>query len=480
MLFIALGSLAQGGGGMAAPPRGGGGGGFGGGFGSPLSLPAGGTRGPMRPLEAPSDAQLLMARFQATIYEVQPPAGQTNALDPKALARQAATTETFLKALGEVGKARVLYRMDQPVNVFSDTLSIGSSEPVITATRMTDTGQAINSVSYQNVGAVVRLIASAQPGETGSRNPDVTLAVQVSTLGPGDIEIGPAQKRLAPRAARLDQTQPLAFDQPSVMLAVSTSIMQRGAGPRAAGSEKPAAPVIYVMRYNFGAVNPASGLAKAASSGVPPSHLSASSNAAPTGVETESSAGNLPAQFQATVYEVHPVANRADTLDAGVLAGQATSADTLLKALADAGTTRVQYDLDQPVNVISDQAQISTNEAMVTGTQIGPSGQPINTITYMSSGFIVRLAAHVPSKEMHGEGTNVAVMLSFSMPVASNVEIGLGQTSKAIHHLSFQHGEPLAFGKPRVALVVGPPADGDEAKPTAYVVRYMFSPPTAR
>ena len=86
-------------------------------------------------------AEILSAQFQATVYEVQAAAERLGSLDAKVLTRQAATPETLLAALAQTGKARLLYRIEQPVNVFSTRIIIGSSEPVITGTRTTTTGR---------------------------------------------------------------------------------------------------------------------------------------------------------------------------------------------------------------------------------------------------------------------------------------------------------------------------------------------------
>ena len=104
-------------------------------------------------------AEILPAQFQATVYEVQAAAERLGSLDDKVLTRRAANPETLLAALGQTGKVRLLYRIEQPVNVFSASSIIGSSEPVITGTRTTTTGAAINMISYQNVGFIVRLSA---------------------------------------------------------------------------------------------------------------------------------------------------------------------------------------------------------------------------------------------------------------------------------------------------------------------------------
>ena len=103
--------------------------------------------------------EILSAQFQATVYEVQAAAERLGSLDDKVLTRQAATPETLLAALAQTGKPRLLYRIEQPVNVFSTRIIIGSSEPVISGTRTTTTGGTVNSINYQNVGFIVGLSA---------------------------------------------------------------------------------------------------------------------------------------------------------------------------------------------------------------------------------------------------------------------------------------------------------------------------------
>ena len=77
--------------------------------------------------EKPASSEILPAQFQATFYEVQAASNLVSSLDAKSLAGQAATPEALLQALGKVGAARVLYRIGQPVNLFSERILLGSS-----------------------------------------------------------------------------------------------------------------------------------------------------------------------------------------------------------------------------------------------------------------------------------------------------------------------------------------------------------------
>src|SRR5579863_4456357 len=64
--------------------------------------------------------EMFPARFQGEIYEV--PLTSATPLDPSALAARAATSQSLADSLASAGPARILYRFDQPVDVFTDTI----------------------------------------------------------------------------------------------------------------------------------------------------------------------------------------------------------------------------------------------------------------------------------------------------------------------------------------------------------------------
>ena len=136
---------------------------------------------------------------------------------------QAATPETLLAALAQTGKARLLYRIEQPVNVFSTRTIIGSSEPVIAGTRTTGMGNTINMIRYQNVGFIVQLSAQGPPKDQNSTAPMVTTAIRLSVLSPAEKEIAPGRKGSAMRVMSLDHSEALELNRPHVLLAISSN-----------------------------------------------------------------------------------------------------------------------------------------------------------------------------------------------------------------------------------------------------------------
>jgi hypothetical protein len=178
----------------------------------------------------------LPAHFQATIYEVEAPVGRMDSVDAKALEKQAGTAEGLLNALSKVGAARILYRFDQPVNVVSQKLFMGKSEPLVTSTRLSPSGQTINSVTYQQIGAAVSLSAPA----VRDKHPAVTVAVELSVMGRTGVEVVPDAKLPAIRTVSTAHQSALEFGQPRVILAGDSASL-----------DQKASPVLYVIRYLF-------------------------------------------------------------------------------------------------------------------------------------------------------------------------------------------------------------------------------------
>ena len=409
-------------------------------------------------------AEILPAQFQATVYEVRASADRLGSLDAKALNRQAATPEALLSALAQTGKTPLLYRIEQPVNEFSTMITIGSSEPVIVGARTTVTGDAVNSISYQSVGVIVRLSAQAPPKDESGAAPTVTTAIRLSVLSPGEKEIAPGQKESAIRVMSLEGSGALELNQPRVLLTISSNAFSsfRTSDDRSGGTQTPITPVGYVIRYQFGP--PAQGGGERASAGTLTSTT-----------ETARSTNILTAQFQATVYEVEAATNRLPALDTSALARAATP-DLVLAALRDAGNPRVLYLIDQPVNVFSDQVLIRTNKEVVMGTRVGSDGQPINSYTSHNMGVSVRLSAKAPPKSAKREGPDVTVSFNVSAEGPGTTEIGLGQMVQSFPMISQEHNEPLDLGRPRLMLAMGSPSAVEQAKPFVYVVRYQFGP----
>ncbi len=191
-------------------------------------------------LEASRPIAVLPAHFEATVYEVQAPAERLRSLDAKTLTAKAATVEKLRSALSAVGTVRVLYRIDQPVDVYSEQITVGGSEPVVVGARVNSAGQSIKTVSYQNVGVIFRLKAQAPAKAADRKGAVVTMSVQLAALAPSGTEIAPGVNATATRTVSLEHSEPLRLGRPGVMLSVSST-----------ASDAQAPPAAYVIRYLF-------------------------------------------------------------------------------------------------------------------------------------------------------------------------------------------------------------------------------------
>jgi hypothetical protein len=194
----------------------------------------------VRQKNVPSSTDMLQAQFQATIYEVQADPAQVNEVDGRVLTKQADSAEKLLAALSRIGEARILYRFDQPVNVFSETLRLGTQEPVVTNSRTAPNGAAINTIQYHEVGAIIQLSANRAPAEAKRKGPNVKLSVEMAVLSNSEAEIVPGRKVSSIRSVSLSHSESLEFGQPRVMLAVSST-----------SSDPKQYPALYVVRYLF-------------------------------------------------------------------------------------------------------------------------------------------------------------------------------------------------------------------------------------
>ena len=143
--------------------------------------------------------------FDATIYDVRLPADKLGLLDANDLAKASGTAADFEKALAAFGPIQPLYRVNQSVRLTKDRIAIGTEVPVITNSQVTGSGKTINSVSYQNTGAIFTLT-----GKTiSSSNMDVNLGIEVSAISDGGTAISENVKASLFRVATLSYKGPV-------------------------------------------------------------------------------------------------------------------------------------------------------------------------------------------------------------------------------------------------------------------------------
>jgi len=192
-----------------------------------------------RPTSQPP-IEIAPARFEATVYEVQVPEQRIADLDAQALEAKAPTAQDLAKALAEFGKVKVLYKIDQTVNLYGESIMLSTSEPMVTGTHGRESGPSMNSITYMEAGLIVNLSASAPPEDPPGKELCVQANFELSALADSAVEIAPQVKATSIRKMDLRHSETPRFGKPLVLLNVS-----------APGGGDQAQPVAYVIRYVF-------------------------------------------------------------------------------------------------------------------------------------------------------------------------------------------------------------------------------------
>jgi hypothetical protein len=203
-----------------------------------------------------------------------------------------------------------------------------------------------------------------------------------------------------------------------------------------------------------------------------------------------SSAGVVPVQFQATVYEVQGPLERLGGLGSAGLISQASTPDTLLAALAQAGKARLLYRFGQPVSLYSTRITVGASEPVVTGTRTIAGGQSVNNISYQNVGFIVRLTAQAAPAAESKEPPIVTAAIKLSVLAPGENEITPGTKEIEMRAVSLELSKALELNRPEVLVAIssnafsssrrsmnGARAGETPTTPVAYVIRYEFRPP---
>ncbi len=178
--------------------------------------------------------------FDATIYDVRLPVDQIGRLDVDALARASETPDAFEKALAQLGTTKPMYRANQSVRLGGDTVNITTQVPIVTSSRMSDKGQAVNSVTYQNVGAMFTVAGKASTGSS-----DLDLSIHVASTSDTGVAVGANVTVPVIRSATLSRKGPFQPHKPFVVMSVDANSV-----------DKEGKAVAYIARITLGDPQP--------------------------------------------------------------------------------------------------------------------------------------------------------------------------------------------------------------------------------
>jgi hypothetical protein len=175
--------------------------------------------------------------LDATIYDVRLPAEKIGRLDPDALSNAAATPADFEKALADLGTTRPLYHTDQTVRLASDSIRIGTQTPIVTGSRTDINGHVINTVTYQQTGAIFTIAGKG----TAADKMDLDLQIQLSTVSDSSAAVSPNVKASLFRTATMSHKGAVDAKTPFVVLSAD-----------AASVDENGKAVVYIARITLG------------------------------------------------------------------------------------------------------------------------------------------------------------------------------------------------------------------------------------
>jgi beta-lactamase regulating signal transducer with metallopeptidase domain len=202
----------------------------------------GGFTPPPTPATPPTNVEA--ARFEATVYELEVPENRIADLDAVKLESSAATPQALATALGAFGTPKILYKVDQIVNLYGENISLGTQVPLITGALDDGSGKPRNLISYTSVGLVTR-ISAAPSNAIKPPVPQVQLNFILSVLADSDVPISDTVNGKNIRSVQLSQSGTPTFGKPTVLVTVN-----------ATDANAKTRPVAYIVRYRFSQPTP--------------------------------------------------------------------------------------------------------------------------------------------------------------------------------------------------------------------------------
>jgi hypothetical protein len=176
-------------------------------------------------------------RLQVVVYEVKLPTEKIAGLNVDDLTAQARTPASLQETLSRLGPSRVIHHLDQGVDLQKETsVNIGTHSPFVQNRQAGPKGQVNSSVSYEDVGGIVKL-----RGQWDPRSPErgtAQINVELSTLSDSTVELSGNVKAPVFRKLRQQYDGPFVIGKPVLLLAADA---QDSAGPAFA----------YVTRIEF-------------------------------------------------------------------------------------------------------------------------------------------------------------------------------------------------------------------------------------
>lgn len=188
------------------------------------------------PATGPAPARAIdveSARFRAAVCQTQLPANRVDEMDAAALgAIKAKTAGDFRTALAKLGKTKLLYQVDQVVDLRKERIKLSAKAPMVTGSRRTGGGQTTRMIQYARVGALFDIEGKQVEGPEG-KSVHVRLTIDLSALSDSGVEIAEGVPAPIVRQVTLTYKGPVEPGRPIVMVSIDSSAGGKDAKPAA-------------------------------------------------------------------------------------------------------------------------------------------------------------------------------------------------------------------------------------------------------
>ncbi len=165
----------------------------------------------------------LPVQFIAAIYTLKVPAETAENMDVSAISAKVTDNTAFRKELAKLGKVGFAYSVDQQINLSEPaTMEFGQRVPMVASSHVTDSGSTINTVRYQQIGAILEVSGTRE--NVGNENAvNLKMKIETSSLTDSNVETTPGGSK-SPVIMRnsLDHHVVAEFDKPFAAMAVSS------------------------------------------------------------------------------------------------------------------------------------------------------------------------------------------------------------------------------------------------------------------
>ncbi len=172
----------------------------------------------------------LPVRFTVAVYQLTLPVEAAEKMDVAAISAKVTDNTAFRKELAKLGKVGFAYSVDQQVNL-SEMAMMQSKQrvPMMASRRITAAGNNINTVRYQQIGAIFEVQGTREKvADENAVNLQIT--AEVSTMADSTVETVPGVRSPVIISNSLRQNVLAEFGKPFAAVVVSSagSAMESG------------------------------------------------------------------------------------------------------------------------------------------------------------------------------------------------------------------------------------------------------------